>query len=72
MDQDAFPDCLITAYRHLVVHVRLISVLDETAQKLVQAGTLEHSDERHSTIWESEGSGAYCVEFQRRLTMQGV
>ena len=29
----AFPDPLITAYRHSVVHVSLISVLDGTAQK---------------------------------------
>ena len=38
--------------------------------KLVQAGTLDNPDERHSAIWENEGSGADCVEFHMPTTVQ--
>ena len=53
----AFPDPLVTAYRHSVAHVSLISVLDGTALNWCgQEKLMAHTDERHSALREGERS----------------
>ena len=53
----AFPDPLVTAYRHSVAHVSLISVLDGTALNWCGPEKLRaHTDERHSALREGERS----------------
>ena len=65
----AFPDPLVAAYRHSVVHVILISVLDGTAPNWFRQ---EHLSARMSETFprEDKGPRANSAQVQRSTAMQ--
>ena len=60
----AFPDPLVTTYRHSVTHLSLISILDGDGAKLVSTRGAQSAYEQHGTLWKSERCRADSVQLQ--------